>query len=87
MTAEEIRELRQKRAEPVLTEMKEKMREWKKKVTPKSKAGEAVGYFLNHYEQLTKYITDGRLPIDNNIAENSIRPFTLGRKTGCSTIQ
>ena len=56
------------------------MREWKEKVTPKSKAGEAVSYFLNHYEQLTKYITDGRLPIDNNIAENSIRPFTLGRK-------
>ena len=80
MTAEEIRELRQKRAEPVLTEMKEKMREWKEKVTPKSKTGEAVSYFLNHYEQLTKYITDGRLPIDNNIAENSIRPFTLGRK-------
>ena len=80
MTAEEIRKLRQQKAEPVLTEIKEKMEEWKKKVTPKSKTGEAVNYFLNHYEQLKLYITDGRLPIDNNIAENSIRPFTLGRK-------
>lgn len=80
MTAEEIRKLRQLEEKPVLIEIKEKMKEWKEKVTPKSMTGEAVNYFLNHYEQLTKYVTDGRLPIDNNIAENSIRPFTLGRK-------
>ena len=80
MTAEEIYELRQLEEKPVLIEIKEKMKEWKEKVTPKSMTGEAVNYFLNHYELLTKYITDGRLPIDNNIAENSIRPFTLGRK-------
>lgn len=80
MTAEEIACLRQKKSRPVMLEIKSKLVEWKKNVTPKSSTGIAVNYFLNHYEQLSRYITDGRLPIDNNLAENNIRPFTLGRK-------
>ena len=80
MTAEEIACFRQEKSKPVMLEIKNKLEEWKKKVTPKSSTGIAVNYFLNHYEQLSRYITDGRLPIDNNLAENNIRPFTLGRK-------
>jgi len=30
--------------------------------------------------RLTRYTKDGRLPIDNNLAENAIRPVALGRK-------
>lgn len=80
MTDIEIASLRQKESKPVLIKIKNKLEEWKKKGTPRSKTGEAVNYFLNHYEQLSRYITDGRLPIDNNVAENAIRPFAIGRK-------
>ena len=50
------------------------------KVLPKSKIGTAFKYALNHQEKLETYLKDGNCVISNNIAENSIRPFTIGRK-------
>ena len=50
------------------------------KVLPKSKIGKALQYGLNHKEKLETYLKDGNCVISNNIAENSIRPFTIGRK-------
>ena len=50
------------------------------KVLPKSKIGKALQYALNHKEKLETYLEDGNCVISNNIAENSIRPFTIGRK-------
>lgn len=50
------------------------------KVLPKSKIGKALQYGLNHKEELETYLEDGNCVISNNIAENSIRPFTIGRK-------
>lgn len=50
------------------------------KVLPKSKIGIAFQYGLNHKEKLETYLEDGNCVISNNIAENSIRPFTIGRK-------
>lgn len=35
---------------------------------------------LTHWEGLTAYLKDGRIEIDNNLIENAIRPFALGRK-------
>lgn len=49
-------------------------------VLPKSKIGIALQYALNHKEKLEKYLEDGNCVISNNIAENSIKPFTVGRK-------
>ncbi|MBM7615151.1 hypothetical protein JOC73_001713 [Alkaliphilus hydrothermalis] len=37
-------------------------------------------YAINHKEKLEKYLEDGNCVISNNIAENSIKPFTVGRK-------
>jgi transposase len=51
-----------------------------KKVLPKSKIGTALQYALNHKDKLETYLEDGNCVISNNIAENSIRPFTVGRK-------
>ena len=49
-------------------------------IAPKSKLGKAV-YYLNEEEPyLRRYIEDGRLEIDNNRAERSIKPFVIGRK-------
>ena len=37
-------------------------------------------YSLNQKQQLTAFLGNGEVPISNNLAENAIRPFTLGRK-------
>ncbi len=50
------------------------------KVAPKTKLGEALAYTLNLWDRLVRYITRGDLPIDNNVCENAIRPFVVGRK-------
>jgi transposase len=39
-----------------------------------------LAYLGNQWGKLTIYLTDGRIPIDNNPAENAIRPFVIGRK-------
>jgi transposase len=51
------------------------------KVVPDTKLGDAVSYSLNQWDYLTRYITDGRMPIDNNILERDIRIFATGRKS------
>ena len=49
-------------------------------VPPKSTTGKALNYLHNEWDKLIRYLDDGRLEIDNNSAENAIRPFVLGRK-------
>src|SRR5690606_27562631 len=49
-------------------------------VLPKSKLGEALRYLRNHWEPLRVYVSDGRLPIDNNEAEQLMKQVALGRK-------
>ncbi|WP_028672165.1 IS66 family transposase, partial [Saccharospirillum impatiens] len=49
-------------------------------VTPKSKLGKAINYALNQRQGLMRYLDNGAMPIDNNGAENAIRPFVVGRK-------
>jgi transposase len=48
---------------------------------PDSKLGDAVSYTLNQWENLTRYVEDGRMPIDNNLLERDIRIFATGRKS------
>jgi transposase len=50
------------------------------KLSAKSALAAAFRYTLNRREALTRFLTDGRLEIDNNIAENGMRPIALGRK-------
>lgn len=47
---------------------------------PKSKLNEALIYALNNKKEFMNYLEDGNCSISNNLAENSIRPFTIGRK-------
>lgn len=49
-------------------------------VLPKGRMGKAIKYTYEIYHRLTRYHLDGRYRIDNNLAENSIRPLALGRK-------
>ena len=50
------------------------------KLSAKSNLAEAFRYALNRREALSRFVTDGRLEIDNNIAENAMRCIAVGRK-------
>jgi transposase len=51
----------------------------KAEALPQSPLGKAIGYALNQWEALTRYVTDGRLAIDNNAAEHALRDVAVGR--------
>lgn len=76
-----IRRFRQQHSMPVLNALKEWLDKIAPKVLPDSKLGDAVSYTLNQWEYLTRYVQDGRMPIDNNLLDRDIRIFATGRKT------
>jgi hypothetical protein len=47
---------------------------------PKSKLAGAINYLRNHWEDFKRFLSDGRLPIDNNDAERDLRRIAVGRK-------
>jgi transposase len=47
---------------------------------PKSPLAQAFAYAANHWQALTRFLDDGRLPLDNNAAERALRPIAVGRK-------
>jgi transposase len=80
LTAQERHARRQKHAKPILVEIRSWLDDALPQVAPSSAAGKALSYLHNEWDHLTRYLDDGRLEIDNNGAENAIRPFVLGRK-------
>jgi transposase len=50
------------------------------RVLPKSLLGQAITYSINQWEKLVVFLQDGRLEIDNNRSERSIKPVVIGRK-------
>jgi transposase len=76
---EQRRDLRQRHAEPVLTELKRWLDEQRPKALPKSPLGQAIGYALNQWEALERYLEQGYLAIDNNLSERTLRAIALGR--------
>ena len=50
------------------------------RVLPKSKLGQALGHLRNHWEPLQTYLSDGRIPIDDNEVEQLMKQVALGRK-------
>ena len=49
-------------------------------ILPKSPMGKAIAYVLGHRTAFERYLSDGRLAIDNNLAEQTIRPMVVGQK-------
>lgn len=78
--ADERYRVRQQDAMPQL----DKIRTWLDQALPgclpKTLLGKALGYLDKQWPSLIAYVQDGRLNIDNNPAENAIRPFVVGRK-------
>ena len=73
-------ELRMEEALPLLNELGKWIVETYKSSLPKSPMGKATAYCMARWNKLINYLHDGSLEIDNNLAENAIRPITLGRK-------
>jgi hypothetical protein len=65
---------------PVLKRLEEYLREQQGLALPKSQFGTANTYALNQWEALLWYASDGRLEIDNNSSERTLRPCAIGSK-------
>ena len=78
--AEERRAVRTARSKPLLESMKKWFEETLDKLSKKSDTTRAIHYALDRWDALTRYCDDGRLEIDNNAAERSLRGVVLGRK-------
>jgi hypothetical protein len=80
-TAEARGELRKKESQPILERLKEFLDgPIVQNVLPSSNLGKAFKYLHNHWEALNVYVTDGRLPIDNNQVERLMKRIAIGRK-------
>ena len=80
LTPEERKQQRLEHEKPVLEAFWRWVDEHSSKCLPKSKLNDAFKYAINQKEGLMNYLLDGNCSICNNLAENSIRPFTVGRR-------
>jgi transposase len=79
-TADERRARRQEKSRPILEAFEPWLQTKLGLISQKTKLAEAIRYALSRGEGLTKFIDDGRIEIDSNIVERSIRPIALNRK-------
>ena len=77
---EAIYEVRQNESVPILHEFKKWLDDRATRTPPKGLLGKAISYTLRQWDRLIKYVDSGLLMPDNNLAENAIRPFVVGRK-------
>lgn len=77
---DKIKTLRIKTIQPLLIQIKQWITQEQYNVLPKSKIGSAMTYFVNQYPKFENIFKDGRIQLDNNRIENSIRPMAIGRK-------
>jgi len=75
-----LREERQRKSKPILIEFKEWLSALGPQIPPKTLLGKAFVYTQSQWHRLIKYLEDGNIKMDNNLAENAIRPFVVGRK-------
>jgi len=80
MDAQQIAELRQRLAYPILCAFEKWIVNYYPKTLPKGRMNKALSYTYSLYHRLSRYHLDGRYKIDNNLVENAIRPLALGRK-------
>ena len=80
MDVEERTQLRREYAQPLLQSMHDWLLQIRVTVANGGASAKAIDYSLKRWVALSRYATDGLLPIDNNPVENVIRPIALGRK-------
>lgn len=80
LSFKERAQLRTKLAEPIILSLEKWMEKTYSTVLPKSLMGQAIAYSYSIWPRMKHYLKEGRLNIDNNLAENAIRPIALSRK-------
>lgn len=80
LTSDARRSVRQERSRPLVEDFGRWLAGQRARVSAKSRLGEKLGYFANHWEGLLVFLDDGRVEMDTNPVENAIRPLTLQRK-------
>src|SRR5690242_1222211 len=72
--------VRKERTRPLVGGLEAWLRVQHARVSPKSETGKAVGYALNHWAALTRFLGDGRICLSNNAAERALRGVAVGRR-------
>ena len=72
--------LRQQRSRPIVEELHRWLTEQRQRLAKADVTAKAIDYALSNWRGLTRYLDDGDVPIDNNAAENAVRPLCVGRK-------
>ena len=71
---------RQERSKPVIDEFEAWLTAQRARVSAKSPLGEALKYIAKYWNGLNLFLTDGRIELDSNAVERTIRPIALNRK-------
>src|SRR3974390_2670183 len=79
-SADERRAVRQEKTKALVDGLEVWLRAMLELISQKTKLGEAIRYALSRWAGLTRFIDDGRIEIDSNVVERSIRPIALNRK-------
>ncbi|MDX1091068.1 transposase, partial [Sinorhizobium medicae] len=72
--------VRRREAAPFMSELKAQLTELSDEVSAKSALGKAVTYTLNHWNGLAAFLEDGRIEVDSNVVERSMKSVALTRK-------
>jgi transposase len=76
----ERRAVRQEKSRPIIDDFEPWLRAKLDLISQKTKLAEAIRYALSRWHGLTRFLDDGRIDIDSNVVERSIRPIALNRK-------
>lgn len=79
LSAEQRQQRRQEQAKPLADKLHEWMRAQRQRVPDGSTTAKKLDYSLNRWDAWTRYLEDGRVPMDNNYIERQIRPIAKGR--------
>lgn len=80
LPADERRDARDQRSRPIVDDLCRFLEARGRQVSAKAKLGEAISYALKRWDGLTRFLDDGRIDLDNNAVERTIRPLALNRK-------
>jgi transposase len=80
LSAEQRRDARNERSRVIVDDLRQYLEAKNRQVSTKAKLGEAIRYALTRWAGLSRFLDDGRIDLDSNTVERSIRPLALNRK-------
>ena len=80
MTVPDRQAYRQCKCKPIVEELEAALAQWKSTLLPKHALTLAINYTQNQWKELTAFLEDGAIPIDNNVSEREMKRIVLNRK-------